>query len=183
MLLNKRDKYKFKKLFEFVILRNKLLVLGMIFFSTITQIASISGDLIVANVLESFANYSLNGDLYLFKESITNILFILLIVITSSAISYWSEPIMIAKIVGNTEPFIKKKLLKRLLFLDTKDILNKKTGALVNKVNRTSKSLENFLYIWRWNLAPFVVGIPTILILLTGINYKFLILNIIYLSI
>ena len=183
MLFNKRDKYKFKKLFEFVILRNKLLVLGMIFFSTITQIASISGDLIVANVLESFANYSLNGDLYLFKESITNILFILLIVITSSAISYWSEPIMIAKIVGNTEPFIKKKLLKRLLFLDTKDILNKKTGALVNKVNRTSKSLENFLYIWRWNLAPFIVGMPTILILLTGINYKILILNIIYLSI
>ena len=183
MLLNKRDKYKFKKLFEFVILRNKLLVLGMIFFSTITQIASISGDLIVANVLESFANYSLNGDLYLFKESITNILLILLIVIISSAISFWNEPIMISKIVRNTEPFVKKKLLKKLLFLDTKDILNKKTGALVNKVNRTSKSLENFLYIWRWNLAPFVVGMPTILILLTGINYKILILNIIYLSI
>jgi len=183
MLFNKKDINKFKKLFEFVILRNKLLFLGLIFFSIITQVTAVSVDLIIAKVLEYFANYSLTSDLSLFKESITNILLILIIVMISSAVSYWAEPIMIAKIIGNTEPYIKKKLLKRLLFLDTKDILNKKTGALVNKLNRTSKSLENFLYNWRFSLAPFVVGMPTVLILLTSINYKFLILNLLYLSI
>tara|TARA_B100002019_G_scaffold61903_1_gene53042 strand:- start:70 stop:1839 length:1770 start_codon:yes stop_codon:yes gene_type:complete len=183
MLFNKKDINKFKKLFEFVILRNKLLFLGLIFFSIIAETAAVSVDLIIAKVLESFANYSLTSDLSLFNESITNILLILIIVIILSAVSFWMEPIMVAKIVGNTEPYIKKKLLKRLLFLDTKDILNKKTGALVNKVNRTSKSLENFLYNWRFSLAPFIVGMPTVLILLTSINYKFLILNLLYLSI
>jgi len=183
MLFNKKDINKFKKLFKFVILRNKFLMIVMLFFSIIIQIAAVSGDIIIAKVLESFANYSLNSDLFLFKESITNILLILFIVIISSAVSHFIEPILMAKMAGKTELYIKTKLLKRLLFLDTKDILNKKTGELVNKVNRTSKSLHNFLNIWRWSLAPFIVGMPTVLILFTSINYKFLIINLIYLSI
>ena len=171
---------KLKPLVSMIYKRNKFYLFIIIFLAILTQIAALSLDLFIAKTIEYFYDYSNSNDINLLNNQMLTLFLTLFLVLVISSFSWYFEPRYYGKVVSDVEPYLRLKLLNKMLYSDTKNILNKKSGEIVNKINRGAISSRNIIMLWRWDIAPFLVGIPLIFILLSRVNFYFLVLNILF---